>query len=187
MWQLYKEENGKRVYMNSATNSQCVTNKVYQDKDGNDWYGFDNLTSIPYTRQFAATKISSLYALGLSKDDLSNHINGLKTILKSQDKEKYVKAFALVLDFETKASQATDAIKQMSSLVCVYFLLADEPIDSFDQNLQVKKMSLLEADIEMHGFFLKMQIEATERYSNFLQTISETALAPMAEFPEALQ
>lgn len=139
------------------------------------------MTSMPYTRNFAATKISSLYALGLSRDDLSAHINGLKTVLRSSDKEKYEKAFALVLDFENKANNATDAIKQMSSLVCVYFTINDEPVDSFDTNLQVKKMSLLEADFEMHAFFLNRQITATERYSVFLNLITQIASIPLSE------
>lgn len=181
MWKLSKEENNKRVYQNSVTGSQCTQSMVYTDKEGNKWFNFDDLTAIPYTRNFAATKISSLYALGLSKDDLNGHISGLKSILKSDDKEKYEKAFANVLDFETKANNATDAIKQMSSLVCVYYTINDEPIDSFDNALQIKKMVLLEADVDMHTFFLQRQIQATENYTNFLNSISVIASHPMVE------
>lgn len=176
MWQLTTQENNKRIYTNSTTGSKCITEKLYTDKDGNDWFGFQDLMNLPYTRQFAATKISSLYALGLSKDDLSSHINGLKALLKSNDPEKYEKVFANVLDFESKANNATDAIKQMSSLVCVYYLLNDEPIDSFDNALQIKKMSLLEADINMHSFFLQQQIAATEQYTQHLNLLSQIVL-----------
>lgn len=180
MWQLKEENDSARLYVNSATGSRCSTKKLYTDKDGNSWYGFNDLMSLPYTRQFAATKISSLYALGLSKDDLNNHIAGLKTILKSEDKEKYEKAFSLVLDFESKASNATDAIKQMSSLVCVYYLVNDEQIDSFDNSLQIKKMALLEADTDLHCFFLSHQTSAIENYTQHLKLISEIAFQPMA-------
>lgn len=176
MWKLASSQNNKKIYTNSVTNSQCTQTMCYEDKDGNKWYEFDSLTNIPYTRNFAATKISSLYALGLSKDDLSSHINGLKSILRSEDREKYEKAFALVLDFESKANTATDAIKQMSSLVCVYYTINDELIDSFDNNLQLIKMGLLEADVEMHTFFLNRQITATENYTNFLSSISQIVL-----------
>lgn len=133
------------------------------------------MVSIPYTRQFAAQKITSLYSLGLSKDDLTGHIAGLKAILKSDDREKYEKAFALVLDFENKATNATDAVKQMSSLVCVYFTMNDEGIDSFDQSLQVKKMSLLENDPAMHAFFLNRQTDNTEAYMRLYGLLSQTA------------
>ncbi len=177
MWKLESDNGKERSYLNSATGTKSVMNLMYTDKDGNKWWSFSDLTAMPYTRNFAATKITSLYALGLSKDDLTSHISGLKTILKSQDTDRYEKAYANVLDFESKANNATDAIKQMSSLVCVYFTLNDEPIDSFDNNLQIKKMSLLEADIEMHGFFLKHQIGITERYSAFLNQLSQIALA----------
>lgn len=175
MWKLTTRGEQKRIYTNNITGSTCEQSMVYTDKEGNLWWSFDSLTDIPYTRNFAATKISSLYSLGLSKDDLSGHINGLKAVLKSEDREKYEKAFALVLEFETKANLATDAIKQISSLVCVYNTINDEPIDSFGNNIQLQKMSLLEADIEMHSFFLKRQIDATERYTNFLNSISRIA------------
>jgi len=175
MWKLESSSDNKRVYMNAATGSKCETTNTYTDKEGNKWWSFLDLTSMPYTRSFAATKITSLYALGLSKDDLTSHISGLKTILKSTDADKYEKAYANVLDFESKASNATDAIKQMSSLVCVYHLLNDELIDSFDNALQIKKMSLLEADPEMHNFFLRYQISITERYTKFLNTLSQIA------------
>lgn len=176
MWQLLTNKDSKRVYTNQATGSKCLTSKLYTDKEGNDWYGFDDLMTLPYTRQFAATKISSLYALGLSKDDLSGHINGMKSLLKSTDPEKFEKCYANLLDFESKANNATDAIKQMSSLVCVYFLLNDEPIDSFDGSLQLKKMSLLEADFDMHSFFLNRQIQTTEQYSAHLNLLSQIVL-----------
>jgi hypothetical protein len=180
MWKLSTEENNKRVYTNEATGSKCVTSKVYTDKDGNEWYGFEDMMSIPYTRQFASTKISSLYALGLSKDDLDSHIGTLKTTLKSNDPEKYEKAYASVLDFESKAKNATDAIKQISSLVCVYNLLGDEPIDSFEQSLQIRKMSLLENDPEAHSFFLNRQIAFTENYTRHLNLISQIVSQPLS-------
>lgn len=186
MWKLSSDKDGLRTYTNSQTSSKCEQNMCYTDKDGNQWWEFASLTSIPYTRQFAATKITSLYSLGLTKDDLTNHITSLKTIIKSDDREKYEKAFANLLDFESKATNAADPIKQMSSLVCVYFTMNDEPIDSFDGNLQLKKMLLLEADIEMHSFFLSRQIEATERYTSFLNQISQIASAPIPDLSDRL-
>lgn len=176
MWKLTNEKDGKRTYTNSATGSKCITSKVYTDKEGNSWYSFDDLMTLPYTRQFAATKISSLYALGLSKDDLNGHINGLKTILKSSDPERYEKAFASLLDFESKANNATDAVKQMSSLVCVYNTINDEPIDSFDGAIQANKMALMESDFDLHSFFLNRQIEATEQSMKRYELLSEIVL-----------
>lgn len=163
MWKLDKQEPNHRTYLNAVTGSKAEQTQVKVDKDGNSWWMFDDLSAIPYTRNFAATKISALYTLGLSKEDLNNHIGNLKKILKSDASDKYEQAYAQVLDFENKANNATDAIKQMSALVCVYFTLNDELIDSFDNALQLKKMALIEADPEMHAFFLKLQTEYTER------------------------
>jgi hypothetical protein len=186
MWELTKDQEGKRTYTNRQTGSVCATTMVYVDKEGNSWWNFDDLMNLPYTRNFAATKISSLYALGLSKDDLSNHINSVKTLCKSNDKEKYEKIYAHILDFETKANNATDAIKQMSSLVCVYFLLNDEKIDSFDNNLQIQKMAILEADQDAHGFFLSRQLTATEDYLNRSNLLSQIVSQPLSEMSAPL-
>lgn len=175
MWQLQPNgELDKRVYINS-NGSKCTTSMVYKDKEENQWYFFDDLMALPYTRKFAAMKISSLYSLGLSKDDLTGHIGRLKTISKSNDAEKYEKIYAETLDFENKVNNATDAIKQLSALTCVYFTINDEEIDSFENNLQIKKMALLEADPEMHNFFLTKQIDASEHYQRLLTFLSQTA------------
>lgn len=173
MWVLSLEENNQRTFTNSTTGGKCIQNMCYLDKEGNSWWEFADLMTLPFTRNFAATKVSSLYALGLSKDDLTAHTTGLKTILKSSDPEKYEKAFALVLDFESKANNATDAVRQVSSMVCVYFTLNNESIDSFEGNLQLKKMSILENDPDAHNFFLTRWIEIIEDYSKHLALLSQ--------------
>lgn len=173
MWKLESDKDGKRVYSNPS-GSKCVQSLCYRDKENNDWYSFDDLLTLPYTRNFAATKVTSLYALGLSKDDLTNHIEGLKGILKSTDPEKYEKAYGNVLDFEAKAANATNAIKQMTALTCVYFTINDEPIDAFDGTIQAKKLAMIEADPEMHSFFLSKQMQITEDYTARLQVLSKT-------------
>lgn len=186
MWQLLKTENDIRTYSNSATGSKCETKKVYTDKEGNSWYLFQDLMMLPHTRQMLTLKISSLYALGLSKDDLFGYINGVKTLAKSNDSEKYEKIYAITLDFQNKAETATDAVKQMSSLACVYFLLNDEEIDGWDNNLQSKKMAILTADEKMHSFFLDLQISAIERYRNHSNLISQIVFPSLKEQSEAL-
>lgn len=174
MWKVESDLNGKRTYVNSS-GSKCVQSLCYKDKEGNDWYSFDDLLTLPYTRNFAATKVTSLYALGLSKDDLTSHIDGLKAILKSKDQDKYERAYANVLDFEAKAENATNSIKQMTALACVYFTINDEAIDTFDGSLQAKKLAMMEADPVMHSFFLSKQMQITEDYTKRLQLLSQTA------------
>jgi hypothetical protein len=177
MWEKISDVNGKREYKNPVTGSQLTTSWVYQDKDGNDWYAIDNLFTLPFMRQFAATKISCLYQIGLSKDDMVSHINNLKNTLRGTDPEKYDKAMSFVIDFENKMNDATNAIKQISSLVCVYNLLGDERVDIYDLQVQDKKMKILEADPDAQSFFLRRQIERTETYGNHLDLFSKTASA----------
>lgn len=187
MWQLKTQDDKKRIYINSATGSTCSQTQCYTDKDGNKWYSFDDILSMPEMRRFVSQKISSLYSLGLSKDDIAAHVDGMKSILKSNDKEKYEKLYANILDFESKANNATDAVKQLSALSCVYFTINDEPIDSFGNDLQIKKMALMEADLEMHSFFLRMQIDLIERYHQRLNLLSQIVLPTETELSDHLK
>ena len=180
MWQLKADENGKRTYEN-AFGSKCTQSLCYKDKENNDWYSFDDLLAMPYTRNFAATKVTSLYAVGLSKDDLTSFIDNGKALLKSDDREKYEKLYANFLDFESKALNATSAIKQMTGLACVYFTIGDEAIDTFDGALQLKKMALMEADPDMHAFFLNRQMLLTEDYTRRLTQISQIVSLSLSE------
>lgn len=173
MWQLQSDKDGKRIYRNSVTNSECVQNKCYTDHEGNTWFEFTDLITLPFTRNFAANKVTSLFSLGLTPDDANQFFTKHKSTLRSKDNgEKYEQAYAETLDFENKFKSATDPVKQMSSLVCVYFTINDEPIDSFSGDIQAKKMSLLEADPAMHAFFLARQIVLIEKYQAFLNQTS---------------
>ncbi len=185
MWQLTSETDIKRNYRNDATGTTCSTSYVYTDVEGNRWFTFDNLFTLPFMRQFAATKISSLYQIGLSKEDIEGHINGLKTTLKSNDTDKYEKCYALVLDFESKFDDATNVIKQIASLVCVYNMLEDERIDVFEPEVQEKKKQILDVDLNAQAFFLRSQIERTEIYGNRLDLFSKTASAIREDISEA--
>lgn len=176
MWTLQSEHNKVRTYKNSITNSECKQTQCYTDVEGNTWWQFNDLITIPYTRSFAATKITSLYAMNLTPNDVSSFFTKHKATLKSKDSsEKYERAYAEVLDFEDRYKAALDPLKQMSALVCVYFTMNDEQIDSFIGEVQAKKMSLLEVDPDMHNFFLRSQISLIENYKNFLKSVLQTA------------
>jgi hypothetical protein len=177
MWNLITNNGEKRLYRNTLTGSEVSTSMVYEDEQKNKWWSFDNLFTLPFMRQFAATKISSLYQIGLSKDDLTNFIQVMRTTLKLVDPEKYEKAFGYLLQFEEKVNDATNAIKQISSLVCVYNMLNDERIDIFDQQVQYEKMKILEVDLNAQSFFLTAQIQRTETYGNHCDYFSKIASA----------
>jgi hypothetical protein len=178
MWNLTEQKEKQRTYTNSTTGSKCLTDHVYTDKEGNNWFMFRDLMTLPFTRTMAANKISSLYQLGLTSEDANIFFTKHKATLKSTDAEKYEKAYAETLEFEAKFKSATDPVKQMSSLVCVYFLLNDEPIDAFEHSLQIRKMGILEAEPEAHSFFLNLEMRLIEDYTAHLNLISQIVSSP---------
>jgi hypothetical protein len=170
MWQLLTEKNNQRVYQDTATRTECILTKCYTDREKNTWWEFQDLATMPFTRDFAANKISSLFALGLTPEDIDQFFIQHKATLRSKDNgEKYEIAYSEIIEFEKKIKQATDPVKQMSSLVGVYFTINDEPIDSFSDTIQLKKMSLLESDPEMHAFFLQRQIMLIQKLKGGLK------------------
>lgn len=178
MWRLDNDKDGKRIYKNATTGSECTQTMCYTDKEGNQWWNFDDLRNIPETRIFVTEKISKLFLVNLTIFDLRKFATSFKTMLRSKDNgEKYEKCYNEVMQFESIFENAADPLRQLNALVPIYFTMNDEEIDSFVNDLQLKKMSIIEADMQMHAFFLKRQSYAMADYINFLDRIFRTASA----------
>lgn len=185
MWVKIKETLETKEYRNQDTGGELTLRKVYTDAAGNTWWEITNLFLLPKIRILAAQKISQLYQVGLSADDVENHINGMKNLLRSDDKEKYDKAMQAVLNFEDNYRNATNASRQMASLVCIYYLLNDERIDAFDMAVQEQKINILTVDTDAQAFFLTKQIDRTETYGTALNQLSKTVSMISADTLEA--
>lgn len=188
MWNLTDQSEQKRTYVNQLTNGKLTMTMIYTDQEKNSWWVFDDLANLPLTRTFASMKITSLYTLGLTGDDLKDFVQKMKVLLKSNDAEKYEKAFGEVLAFEDKTQRAIDPVGQLSALITVYFTINDELIDSFENDMQLKKMALIAADPAMHNFFLNLEISRIEDYrttyaaiTQIVSTLSSESLGHLAE------
>jgi hypothetical protein len=186
MWVKIKETLDTKEFRNQDTGGELTLKKVYTDTAGNIWWEITNLFLLPKIRILAAQKISQLYQVGLSVDDIENHINAMKNLLRSEDKEKYDKAMQAMLNFEDNYRNATNASRQMSSLVCIYYLLNDERIDAFDMAIQDHKINILMVDMDAQAFFLTKQIDRTETYGTALNALSKTASLINADTLEAI-
>src|SRR5919108_662107 len=111
-----------RYYKNERTNTEVKTEHIYTDKDGKMYFGFADLYKIPYIRSVYAKHINDLYSVGLSLKDILKWCEQEKTILKSDDPEKYEKLYALILEKEGIASHTADPIQQHLSLCTIYVL-----------------------------------------------------------------
>src|ERR1051326_7873545 len=98
----------ERIYLNSITNSECKTHVIYTDSLGQRWWSFVDLFQIPIIREVAARKVTDLYTAQVTKQDIDEHLEKMKEILKSTDGERYEKAYAEVLSFEKIVNQVAN-------------------------------------------------------------------------------
>lgn len=173
-----KTENNRpvRTFRNTKTGTETKLSLIHTDSEGGKWWGFMDLYKIPIMRISMARNITDLYTIGLSLKDIKTWCSEEKTLLKSNDPEKYEKLYALVLEKERIATFAADPIKQQLALCTVYIIADDERVDYFDEQEAEKKLKEWKAFPDMVAFFLTWHTDHIQRYIKRLAKISTTAL-----------
>lgn len=173
-----EQEKGKnliRTYKNTITGTELTTSQVYRDKAGHTWHVFDDLFSLPFIRHMAAKRVLDLYGHGLSLIDVKSISAQLKAIIKSNDVEKYEKAYSKIMELENLAETMADPVKQCIGLVTVYTLLDDEKPDTYLQADVNVKLSLLNLDIDAQTFFLTWWTGVMNHSGQVLKGLSKIA------------
>lgn len=164
-----------RTYRDDQTGSEITTYLLHKDKLGGTWWAFDDLFQIPFVRQFAAKQVIDMYGHGLSMDDITHMVNGLKADLRGTDPEKYEKAYAKVLELEELAKRTGDPVRQCMGLCTVYLLLDDERPDVYLNSVQGQKMTNMALDIDAQAFFLRWWTDIMRSSGKVLKGISAIA------------
>lgn len=171
--------NGKetpiRVYKNTLTGNECTTYLLRTDIMNNEWWSFEDLYSLPFIRQLSAKKVIELYGHGLALDDIKLITGQLKIVLKSQDPEKYERAFAKVLELENLSETMADPVRQCMGLCTVYLLFNDERPDAWTNHIVSAKMTAMAQDIESQAFFLNWWTEVMRQSGQVLKGLSVIA------------
>lgn len=176
MYDLTTQTDTRRTYRSSITGTEIFTNMIYTDGSGDKWWAFEDLLQIPFIRKKASEKVSQLYGVGLSKEDLAKFVKSMKTILKGADPEKYERAFGELLQFESIVDETSDPIKQSLSMCSIYIMGDSERVDTFSFTDAVKKMELWALDLDAQAFFLSWLTDGmndfTKHYSSIMQIAS---------------
>lgn len=183
MLELIKTENraiaGKptevRIYKNKVTGSELVTHMLRVDQFGNKWWAFEDLFTLPFIRQIAAKKVLDLYGHGLALEDIKGLTAQIKSILKSNNPDKYELAWAKTHELETLSETMADPVKQCLGLCTVYLLLNDENPDSYTNQVTSQKMTAMALDITSQSFFLNWWTDIMRRSGQVLKGLSRIA------------
>lgn len=175
MYTLTSQNDTRRTYRSSVTGTEIFTKLIYTDESGNKWWAFEDLLQMPFIRKKASEKISQLYGIGFTKDDLSGFAGRLKTILKGSDAEKYEKAFSEVLNLETIIEENLNPVKESLSMCAIYILADEERIDTFSFAEAAKKMELWALDFDAQAFFLNFLSAGINDFTAHYRSITQIA------------
>ena len=164
-----------RTYVNSVTGSFVNTYHLRTDRFNNTWWAFEDLFALPFIRQVAAKKVIDLYGQGLSLTDIKTITSQIKATLKSDDREKYEKAYSKVLELENLTENVADPVRQSLGLCTVYLLMNDEGPESWTNQYSSEKMGALSLDPDSMAFFLDWWISKTSSYGQALKGLSQIA------------
>lgn len=180
MYQLISSTASTRTYQNAQTGTQVTTSLKFTDQDGGQWWVFDDLFAIPAIRKMASQKIASLYGVGVTLEDITTFLEKHKATLKTNDVDKYERAYADVLNFEAIVQQTADPVKQSLALCTVYVLADNESIDLFSMQQAAQKMEEWALKPDVQAFFLTWWMDGINPYIKAFHPTSPTALNPEA-------
>jgi hypothetical protein len=166
-----------RVYRNTTTDTVVETYLLLKDPQGNLWWTFLDLFSLPFIRQLAAKKVLDLYGHGLRIEDIKAITSQVKATLRSDSPEKYDLAMAKVLELENLTDATADPVKQCIGLCTVYLLLNEESPDVWTNTESSAKMGLLSLDASLQAFFLNWWTGVMRRSGLLLKGLSRIASA----------
>jgi hypothetical protein len=175
MYKLETETAEKRTYRSTITDTVIGTHLLHTGEDGKQWWAFDDLLQIPFIRKKAGEKVTQLYGTGLTKEDLNNFVAKTKAVLKSDDAERYEKAYSELLQLEAIVNETADPVKQSLSLCAVYILADDEQVDAFSFAAAIEKMNIWALQPDLQAFFLNWLTDGMDNFTAHYSSIMQIA------------
>lgn len=136
--------------------------ECYKDIDGNRWYEFKNMLSLPTRRAIAGEVATKWSSMNITKETLQKSIGAMKDFA---DKGKIVDMFHLLKELEFRLEYICEE-KTLIDLACCYFILEGEDIKQMNSNWQDKKKEILDRDDDAKSFFLQKAWQYTTNYGN---------------------
>lgn len=175
MYTLSTATDTRRTYLSDITGTEISTKLLYTDGSGNKWWSFEDLLQMPFIRKKASEKMSQLYGVGVTKEDLTGFTTRLKATLKGSETDRYERAYSDVLQLENIISETADPVKQSLSLCTVYVLHDTERVDSFSFAEATQKMALWAIDLDAQAFFLSYVTDGINDFTKLFSSITQIA------------
>lgn len=172
MYKLINESEKQRTYQSDVTGTEVFTSLLYTGSDGEKFWGFDDLFSMPTQRKIAAQRITDLFSAGVTADEIKETLTDIKGLIKANNPDQ---AMFKVQQLEENISHANDITKQATSLAAIYILTDTERIDTINQAFIMSKIERWKTFEDEQAFFLTWLLDITTAYTRLSGQLSQIA------------
>lgn len=143
--------------------TEFTVEKVYQDADGNTWYGFTDPLVMPANRALVAEIKATWADMNMRKEDLKDYVNRMIELGKQGE---IVKMFHILQTIANRLEWVGEE-DTMLELAATYFVINDEPLIDVQQSYNELKLLRFKQDKACRAFFLRRAFVLTTGFSEF--------------------
>jgi len=163
-----KSERGNLIFEYTYTDPQTqapttvMLERIYKDKSGNYYYQFVNPAQMTAERAIAGSLAEAQFGWNLTAEDLISELKKIHDALNAKD---YVKAGAICVDLEMRATKLRND-KTILELAATYFLIEGEKPELYLRSNVERKLKIWTADDAARSFFLKYVVDTLRLYGD---------------------
>lgn len=167
-WFKRKQQQNESVKVESVvkTGSQIPLVPIFVDKEGRNWYQFENPMTIPAKRAIAAEVATRMQEMNLTKENLLDLMAKMKD---HANKGQIVDLFAILNEIEFRMNFIAEE-ETLINLAACYFVIDGEDESDFSEVEKAKKINYIKDNKEAFNFFVQRAFEFTMNYSNMSET-----------------
>lgn len=154
-----------RAKLFAPPETEVALKHVYTDKQGNNFFEYENPLEMPKVRMLAGEISTRYMAMNLTKEEL------LRLLTEAEhraNKGNIVELFSIIKEIKDRAHYLAEE-NSLMQLATVYFLMEGEDPKLYDKATQRRKMALWNQDEEMKGFFLQKAWDQTHSFTESSQ------------------
>ena len=162
-WFKRKQQQKENIKVESVvkTGTQIPLNTIFIDKEGRNWYEFENPMTIPAKRAIAAEVATKMQEMNITKETLLELMAKMK---EHANQGKIVDLFAILNEIEFRLNFIAEE-DTLINLAAAYFVIDGEDETDFSEVDKIKKVTYIKENKEAFNFFVQRAFEYTTNYS----------------------
>ena len=180
-----KQQQNESVKVESVvkTGSQIPVKAIFLDKEGRNWYEFENPMTIPAKRAIAAEVATKMQEMNITKENLIQLMGKMK---EYANQGKIVDLFAILHEIEFRLNFIAEE-ETLINLAACYFVIEGEDETDFSEIDKIKKVNYIKDNKEAFNFFVQRAFEYTTNYSDMSEIDIQEYLLQNAQNVERLK